>query len=86
MLTGYISFIFNTGMCKISQNCTVTLKVLTSPEGRVTVDACYTHLGHNEDLQHTWLAKDKRDEIAAKLKQGIGLEENSGRHQRQRNR
>ena len=58
----------------MSQNCTATLKVLTSPEGRVTVDACHTHHGHKEDLQHTWLPKDKWDEIAAKLQHGIGLE------------
>ena len=34
-------------------------------------DICYTHYGHERDLQHTWITKSKRQKIASLLKQGV---------------
>ena len=37
----------------------------------ITVDLCLTHHGHQKDLQHTWLPKQKKEEMAALLQQGV---------------
>ena len=52
-------------------NCTAGLKVCTSSEGRISVHACHTHHGHAVELQHTWLSKQGRQEIALKIQQGV---------------
>ena len=38
---------------------------------KITVDLCLTHYGHQQDLQHTWLPKQKKEEMAALLQQGV---------------
>ena len=35
------------------------------------MNICYTHYGHEKELQHTWLPKSKRQHIAALLQQGV---------------
>lgn len=55
------------GTCKIQHNCTVTLKARTTEDGKITVDLCLTHYGHQKDLQHTGLPKQKKEEMAALL-------------------
>lgn len=61
------------------------------PDKTVKVDAVLTHYGHEKELQHLRICKRKRQEIAAKLKQGVSREnildevresvtENLGRH------
>jgi len=59
------------GTCKIQQNCTATLEATTTEDGKITVDLCLTHYGHQQDLQHTWLPKQKKEEMAALLQQGV---------------
>ncbi len=39
--------------------------------GEITVDVCYTHYGHEKELQHIRLSKEKRQELAAKIQQGV---------------
>lgn len=61
------------------------------PDKTVKLDAVLTHYGHEKELQHLRICKRKRQEIAAKLKQGVSREnildevresvtENLGRH------
>lgn len=52
-------------------NCTAGLKVVTTTEGRVNVQACHTHHGHAIELQHIWLSKHGRQQIASKIQQGV---------------
>ena len=39
-------------------------------DGSITVDVCYTHYGHEKELQHIRLAKEKQQQLAAKI-QGV---------------
>ena len=64
-------FFFITGTCKIARNCTSTLVVTYVDDGAITVDVRYTHYGHEKELQHIRLAKEKRQEVAAKIQQGV---------------
>ncbi|XP_022790149.1 uncharacterized protein LOC111329658 [Stylophora pistillata] len=59
------------GTFKIQRNCTATLKATTTEDGKITVDLCLTHYGHQQDLQHTWLPKQKKEEMAALIQQGV---------------
>lgn len=59
------------GTFKIQRNCTATLKATTTEDGKITVDLCLTHCGHQQDLQHTWLPKQKKEEMAALIQQGV---------------
>ena len=63
-------FIF-IGSCKIKRNCTSTIVVTYEDNGTIIVDVCYTHYGHEKELQHVWLSKGKRQELAAKIQQGV---------------
>ena len=63
-----------TGTCKIERNCTSTLNVSNLADGKAKVEICYTHYGHTRDIQHTWLPKGKRQELAAKIQQGVPRE------------
>ena len=38
------------------------------------MEICYTHNGHTREIQHTWLPKEKRQELAAKIQQGVPRE------------
>ena len=67
------SFYF-TGSCRMDKNCTCTMKVIEDQAKRVTVEFCMSHYGHRRSLQYLWLSKKKRQEIAAKLKQGVSKE------------
>ena len=63
-----------TGTCKIERNCTSTLNISNLADGKAKVEICYTHYGHTRDIQHTWLPKGKRQELAAKIQQGVPRE------------
>ena len=67
-------FICYLGTCKIDKNCTSTIKEVTYHDGKIKAEVCYTHYGHNKDLHHTWLSQRQRQQIAAKLQQGITRE------------
>jgi hypothetical protein len=43
----------------------------TANDGHVDVDVCYTHYGHEHELQHIRISKIKRREIALKIREGI---------------
>ena len=58
----------------MNMNCTAGLKVKTSSEGKVHVEACHTHHGHAMELQHIWLSKQGRQEIATKIQQGVSAD------------
>ena len=38
------------------------------------VHACLTHHGHQAKIEHTWLSKQRRQEIAYKIRQGVSSE------------
>ena len=59
------------GSCKIERNCTATMTVTIFPDKSVKADAILTHYGHQKELQHIRISKRKRQEVAAKLKQGV---------------
>ena len=59
------------GSCKIQQNCTAGIKITTKKDNTVLAEICHTHYGHTKEVQHIGLSKGKREEIAAKLQQGI---------------
>lgn len=52
-------------------NCTASITTTLLDGGSVVADVCYSHYGHEIELQHLRLSKDKRNEIAAKLRQGV---------------
>ena len=58
------------GSCKIQQNCTAYIKKWCK-EGKILVDVCRSHHGHENQIQHIWLSKHKKEQIAAQLQQGI---------------
>ena len=70
---GFIVLLSYIGTCKIEYNCTSTIQTEVSLCGTVAVEICYTHYGHQEDLQHIWLTKRQRKNIAAKLQQGVTI-------------
>ena len=39
--------------------------------GKIGVNICYTHYGHEKELQHIWLPKNKRQQVAALFQQGV---------------
>lgn len=55
----------------MEKNCTCTIKVVHHVDKRISVEAFLSHYGHRRNLQHIWLSKKKRQEITAKLKQGV---------------
>ncbi|XP_022091647.1 uncharacterized protein LOC110979845 isoform X2 [Acanthaster planci] len=61
----------HSGTCKIDNNCTASMKVTCQMNGRVDVECHRTHYGHQKDRELMWLPRKKREEIAAKLGQGI---------------
>ncbi len=64
-------FVCSVGSCKIQSNCTSTIKAEQMNDGKIQVNICYTHYGHEKELQHKWLSKEKRQQIAALLQQGV---------------
>lgn len=64
-------FISLVGTCKINMKCTADLKVNTIRDGKVHVEACDTHHGHEMELKHIPLSKQGCQEIASKTKQGV---------------
>nr|XP_047133867.1 uncharacterized protein LOC124812015 isoform X2 [Hydra vulgaris] len=61
----------SSGTRKIAKNCTSTLKVTQTVDGHVIVNACYSHYGHKNEIQHISLSSVQRQEIACKLKMGV---------------
>ena len=52
-------------------NCTASITTTLLKDGTVSADVCYNHYGHDTQLEHLRLSKENRNEIAAKLKQGV---------------
>ena len=52
------------------------MKIAKYVDKTVTADACFTHYGHSKNIGYTWISpkKNKRNEIAAKLQQGVSKE------------
>ena len=59
---------------QISNNCTSTIKQIEDKGGRITAEFVETHYDNNLELQHVPIPDDKKEEIAAKLQQGISNE------------
>ena len=55
----------------MERNCTSTMVVKYEDNGEITAEVCDTHYGHEKELQHLWLSKGKRQELAAKIQQGM---------------
>ena len=62
------------GSCKIDRNCTASMTVTILADKSLKVDAILTHYGHEKELLHLRITKRKRQEVAAKLKQGVSRE------------
>lgn len=52
-------FICCLGSGKIQRKCTFTIEAKKEADGTVVVDVCYTHYGHKNEIQQTWMSKDK---------------------------
>ena len=51
------------------------MKITKHADKTVAADACFTHYGHSKNISYTWISqKKKRNEIAAKLQQGVSKE------------
>ena len=55
----------------MEHNCTATISAVLNENNSVTVDVCCTHYGHEKELQHLRMPKGKRQEIAARLQEGV---------------
>ena len=64
----------SSGTVKIEKNCASTMKVTKNTDSTIIVEVGYTHYGHQKELQHIWLSKARRQEIAAKLQRGVSKE------------
>lgn len=62
------------GSCKIDRNCTASMTVTILADKSLKVNAILTHYGQEKELQHLRITKRKRQEVAAKLKQGVSRE------------
>ena len=67
-----INFIF--GNCKIDKNCTCTVKLIERENGTFVSGIYRNHHGHKSEFRHIWLTTSTRQQIAAKLQQGISKE------------
>ena len=47
----------SSGSCKISSNCTCTMKITKHVDKTVTVDACFTYYGHSKNIGYTWISQ-----------------------------
>ncbi|CAB4029520.1 Hypothetical predicted protein [Paramuricea clavata] len=56
---------------KSAITCTSTIKRIEDKDGSITAEIVETHYDHNLELQHVPIPDDKKEEIAAKLQQGI---------------
>ena len=45
--------------------------MITNVDSTVSAHICHTHHGHAKQLEHAWLPKSKREQIAALLQQGV---------------
>ena len=59
------------GTCKIQKNCRSTIKMEETKNGKIEVNICYTHYGHEKELQPIWLPKSKRQQVGALLQKGV---------------
>ena len=53
------------------------MKATYGPTGTIGVKVCYTHYGHTKGLEHVHLPKEKREEIAVRLQEGVTQDKNS---------
>ena len=72
---GYIIKFF-LGTCKIDKNCTCTIKLIERENGTFVSEVYRNHYGHESEFGHIWLTTSTRQQIAAKLQQGISKEKN----------
>ena len=70
---GYIIKFF-LGTCKIDKNCTCTIKLIERENGTFVSEIYRNHYGHESEFGHIWLTTSTRQQIAAKLQQGISKE------------
>ena len=70
---GYITN-FTLGTCKIDKNCACTIKLIERENGAFVSEIYRNHYGHESEFGHIWLATSTRQQIAAKLQQGISKE------------
>ena len=70
---GYIIKFF-LGTCKIDKNCTCTIKLIERENGTFVSEVYRNHYGHESEFGHIWLTTSTRQQIAAKLQQGISKE------------
>ena len=61
----------SSGSCKTEMNCTSFLRASLLDDGSVKVTLCRTHYGHKIEMEHIRFNKRQRNEVAAKLAQGI---------------
>ena len=67
-------FIKSQGTCKIGEVCTSYMKVCQNVDsGRVSVEYCGNHRGHQCMLAHLRIPEDVRSMIAAKLQLGVDI-------------
>ena len=57
----------------MQQNCTAFMKTSIINE-KIVVDECYTHHGHEKEIQHIWLSSEKRRQIAAQINEGVSVD------------
>ena len=50
------------------------MKITKHVDKTGTADAGFTHHGHSKNIGYTWISQKKRNEIAAKLQQGVSKE------------
>ena len=69
---GYIKFFL--GTCKIDKNCTCTIKLIERENGIFVSEVYRSHYGNKSQFGHIWLTTSTRQQISAKLQQGISKE------------
>ena len=63
------------GTRKIGGFCPSSIKIFSNEEGETSVKYCPVHLGHQDELKHLNVPKEKRLKIAAQLRLGIPKDE-----------
>ena len=71
VISEYVIFAYFIGTCKINNNCTSTIKASQLKDGKIHVNTCFTHYGHEKDIHHISLTKRQRQHLASKLQQGV---------------
>lgn len=59
---------------KINAYCPSRIKALVAPQGKVEVQFCSTHIGHDNSIEHLRLTKTQRANLAAKIRDGVSID------------